>query len=134
MRRCNCRCNSRCMNCNSNNNCRCRNCTANNSDNSCRYRNSNTNNSDNSCSCRNSNTNNSDTCGCHMYANRTSQNNNVFPENYLYGYAYTPNQCMNRTFSPEVGLQHGTIFPELVSPYCPGQSIDFIEYLRNGGM
>ena len=62
-------------------------------------------------------------------------NNNVFPNNYLYGHAYTPNQIMRKTFSPEVGLQHGTIFPELVSPYCPGQSMDFINYLRtNRGM
>lgn len=107
MRRCNCRCNSRNMNYNSNNN------------------------SNNNCRCRNCNTNNSRSCGCNMY---TSQNNNAFPENYLYGHAYTPNQCMGTTFTPEIGLQNGTIFPELVSPYSPGQSIDFIEYLRNGGM
>ncbi|MBQ7409884.1 MAG: spore coat associated protein CotJA [Clostridia bacterium] len=108
MRRCNCRCNSRNMNYNSNNN------------------------SNNNCGCRNSNTNNSNSCGCNMY---TSQNNNnAFPENYLYGHAYTPNQCMGTTFTPEIGLQNGTIFPELVSPYSPGQSIDFIEFLRNGGM
>lgn len=106
MRRCNCRCNSRCMNCNSNNSCRCRNC----------------------------NTNNTNSCGCNMYENETSSNNNAFPENYLYGYAYTPNSCMGRTYTPECGLENGTIFPELVSPYSPGQSIDFIEYLRNGGM
>lgn len=107
MRRCNCRCNSRNMNYNSS------------------Y------NLNNNCRCKKCDTNNSNTCSCNMY---TSQNNNIFPENYLYGYAYTPNQCMERTFTPESGLQNGTIFPELVSPYSPGQSIDFIEYLRNGGM
>jgi hypothetical protein len=69
-----------------------------------------------------------------MYANETSLKNNVFPENYLFGYAYTPHSCMNKTFTPECGLENGTLFPELVSPYSPGQSIDFIEYLRNGGM
>lgn len=106
MRRCNCRCNSRCMNCNSINNCGCRNCAR----------------------------GNTNSCGCNMYANETSSNNNAFPENYLYGHAYTPNFCMGRTFTPECGLENGTIFPELVSPYSPGQSIDFIEYLRNGGM
>lgn len=106
MRRCNSRCNSRCMNCNSNNNCRCRNC----------------------------NRSNQNSCGCNMYASEASLNNNAFPENYLYGHAYTPNFCMKRTFTPECGLENGTIFPELVSPYSPGQSIDFIEYLRNGGM
>ena len=106
MRRCNCRCNSRCMNYNSNNNCR----------------------------CRNFNTNNTNSCSCNMYANETSSNNDAFPKNYLYGHAYTPNFCMGRTYTPECGLENGTIFPELVSPYSPGQSIDFIEYLRNGGM
>lgn len=57
----------------------------------------------------------------------------TFPDNYLYGYAYTPNQMINETFNPRVGLQNGTIFPELLSPYCPGQSMDFINSLRNGG-
>ncbi len=57
-----------------------------------------------------------------------------FPVNYLYGHAYTPIQIMNRTYEPAVGLKNGTIFPELVSPYYPGQSIDFINYLRNGGI
>lgn len=57
----------------------------------------------------------------------------AFPDNYLYGYAYTPVQTINETFSPRVGLQNGTIFPELVSSYSPGQSMDFINYLRNGG-
>ena len=108
MRRCNCRCNSCYRNCNSNN-----------------YNSRN----NTTCRCRN----NSNNCGCNMYENVTSQNN-VFPENYLYGHSYTPNQCMNRTFTPEVGLENGTIFPELVSPYYPGQSIDFIDFLRNGGI
>ena len=108
MCRCNSRCNSRYMNCNSNNNCRCKNCNINNI-------------TTTSCSCKN------------MYANETSSNNS-FPANYLYGYAYTPTSCMNKTFTPECGLENGTIFPELVSPYSPGQSIDFIEYLRNGGI
>ena len=62
-----------------------------------------------------------------------SSNYNVFPANYLYGHAYTPNQFLNKTFTPEVGLKNGTIFPELVSPYYPGQSMNFIEYLKHGG-
>ena len=65
--------------------------------------------------------------------NNCGNNNNVFPTNYLYGHAYTPIQYMNRTFTPEVGLKNGTIFPELVSSYNPGQSMDFIEYLKRGG-
>ena len=76
-----------------------------------------------------SNSNNS------IYENTNCSNNrtNVFPENYLYGHAYTPNQTLENTYVPEVGLQNGSIFPELISPYTPGQSIDFIEYLRRGG-
>lgn len=103
-------------------NCRCRSCSRNSSNNSM-------NNNLYAQMNNTSNNSNSSNCGCSMCAN-----NNVFPENYLYGYAYTPNQCMNRTFTPEAGLQNGTIFPELVSPYSPGQSIDFIEFLRSGGM
>ncbi len=99
-------------------NCKCNSCSMN-----CNTQ----NNYRNNCNCRNHNYN--------MYhQNNVSQNNNVFPENYLYGYAYTPIQYMNRTLTPEAGLENGSLFPELVSPYTPGQSIDFIEYLRNGGM
>lgn len=72
-----------------------------------------------------------DTCsGC----NKCTYNlQSVFPNNYLYGYAYTPVQTLSEIFTPQVGLKQGTIFPELVSPYCPGQSMDFINSLRNGG-
>lgn len=55
---------------------------------------------------------------------------NMFPENPMYGQSYVPIQVMNQVFKPEVGLKHGTIFPELVSPYCPNQSIEEIEYIR----
>ena len=73
-------------------------------------------------------------CNSNIYANIcNSSTTRTFPENYLYGHAYTPNQTMNKTFEPEIGLNNGTIFPELVSPYYPGQSIDFINYLKNGG-
>ena len=65
--------------------------------------------------------------------NSCNNNYNVFPTNYLYGHAYTPNQVMNKTFAPEIGLRNGTIFPELVSPYSPGQSMDFIEFLKREG-
>ena len=105
MCRCNYRCNSR--------NCRPTTCPRNNNCSRC--------------------TNFTNTCRCNMYENSLTENS-VFPANYLYGHSYTPNQCMNKTFTPEIGLEHGTIFPELVSPYSPGQSIDFIEYLRNGGI
>lgn len=55
----------------------------------------------------------------------------AFPANYMYGQSYVPIQVMNKTFTPEVGLRMGTIFPELVSPYMPGQSMAEIEYIRN---
>ncbi len=87
-----------------------RNCNCNCNNNPCNYQNYNSN----------------------IYANNYT-GSPAFPNNYLYGHAYTPVQNMNKTYTPEVGLQNGTIFPELVSPYCPGQSIDFINYLRNGG-
>lgn len=87
------------------------------------------------CCCRNNiNTN----CPCqncsNIFSNSCQNTTNPFPENYLYGHAYTPVQTLNNTFVPEIGLEHGSIFPELVSPYSPGQSIEFINFLRNGGM
>lgn len=54
----------------------------------------------------------------------------VFPENFMYGQSYVPIQYMNTTFKPCVGLKMGTIFPELVSPYEPGQGMAEIQYLR----
>lgn len=71
-----------------------------------------------------------------IYSNICEQSirTSPFPTNYLYGHAYTPNQIIGKTYIPEIGLQNGSIFPELVSSYSPGQSIDFINYLRTGGM
>ena len=37
---------------------------------------------------------------------------------------------MDRTFKPNVGLKMGTIFPELVSPYTPCQSMEEINHIR----
>ena len=55
----------------------------------------------------------------------------VFPTNPMLAQSYVPFQYMEKTFKPCVGLDHGTIFPELVSPYGPGDSMREIEYLRN---
>ncbi len=55
---------------------------------------------------------------------------NVFPDKPMYGQSYVPFQIMNNVFKPDVGLKNGTIFPELVSPYCPGQSMEEIEYIK----
>jgi len=55
----------------------------------------------------------------------------VFPKNPMLAQSYVPIQYMDETFKPCVGLDNGTIFPELVSPYNPGDSMREIEYLRN---
>ena len=58
--------------------------------------------------------------------------NDSFPKNIMYGHAYVKNQNMNTIFSPEEGLRRGTLFPELVSPYEPGDSMIELLYLRGG--
>ena len=65
-----------------------------------------------------------DCCECGF-----EKEDNVFPENPMLGQSYVPIQYMDKTFKPCVGLKMGTIFPELVSPYMPGQSMNEIEYL-----
>ncbi len=67
-----------------------------------------------------------DSCECGF-----DEENQMFPENPMFGQSYVPIQTMNQTFIPSVGLKMGTIFPELVSPYMPGQSQRLIEYIRN---
>ena len=54
----------------------------------------------------------------------------AFPANPMYGQSYVPVQEMDDVFTPCVGLKMGTIFPELVSPYRPGQGMEEIEYLE----
>lgn len=60
--------------------------------------------------------------------------NNVFPENPSLGQSYVPIQIMDETFKPCKGLKCGTLFPELVSPYRPGDSIKQIEFLENSNI
>lgn len=54
----------------------------------------------------------------------------VFPLNPMLAQSYVPIQTMDKTFTPCCGLKMGTMFPELVSPYAPCQSIEEINYLR----
>ncbi|MBO4816566.1 MAG: spore coat associated protein CotJA [Clostridia bacterium] len=54
----------------------------------------------------------------------------MFPENPMLAQSYVPWQVMDKTFVPSVGLKMGTIFPELVSPYMPGDSMRQIEYIK----
>lgn len=56
---------------------------------------------------------------------------NAFPENPMLAQSYVPFQYMDRTFKPCVGLKMGTIFPELVSPYVPCQSMEQIRMIEN---
>lgn len=67
----------------------------------------------------------SNKCQCGFY-----EEENIFPSNPMLGQSYVPTQKLNRTFIPCCGLKHGTIFPELVSPYYPCQSIRDNEYLK----
>ena len=69
--------------------------------------------------------NNQDKCACGF-----EEECNAFPSNPMLGHAYVPRQKMDRVFTPCVGLQMGTMFPELVSPYVPCQSIEENEFLR----
>lgn len=55
---------------------------------------------------------------------------NPFPSEPILAQSYVPQQIINTTFIPCVGLKMGTIFPELVRPYMPGQSMEEIAYIR----
>lgn len=54
-----------------------------------------------------------------------------FPMNPMFAQSYVPVQVMNNTYMPCSGLSKGTIFPELVSEYCPGQSMAEIQYIMD---
>lgn len=82
-----------------------------------------------------------DTCDCvdnNLYAEKqdecdcgfVEEEDNSFPASAELAQSYVPFQTMNKTFTPEVGLQMGTIFPELVSPYEPGQSLAEQQYIK----
>lgn len=64
-------------------------------------------------------------CGCGF-----EEEESVFPINPMLGQSYVPWQVMDQTFKPCIGLKMGTIFPELVSPYVPCQSIEEINYIK----
>ena len=78
----------------------------------------------NTCSpCQNYN----DDCSCGFDDDEV----NVFPTNPMLAQSYVPFQYMEDTYKPCVGLDNGTIFPELVSPYMPGDSMKQIAYIAN---
>lgn len=104
-------------------NCRCRNC--------CGHNKPNYNDCDIEKKCNNV-ANNYD-CGCNNNSCSCGFDDdefNVFPEYPMYAQSYVPIQIMDKTFIPSVGLKNGTIFPELVSPYCPNQSVEEIAYIE----
>lgn len=57
--------------------------------------------------------------------------NNVFPNNPVLGQSYVPIQYMSKIYQPSSGLNEGTIFPELVFPYYPSQSMEENALLSN---
>lgn len=88
-----------------------------------------------SCGCCNSGYN----CGCNSMDNQFDDCGcgfdeviapSPFPSNPMLAQSYVPIQEMDKTFTPRCGLKMGTIFPELVSPYTPCQSVEEIQYLK----
>lgn len=77
----------------------------------------------------NCNENYNNNCGCGF-----EEDDDGFPSNPMYAQSYVPLQVMNNTYMPCSGLQKGTIFPELVSEYCPGQSMAEIQYIRDSNV
>ena len=59
---------------------------------------------------------------------------NVLPLNPNLAQSYVPIQTLDETFKPCLGLKCGTIYPELVSPYSPGDSMKQIKYLEQSNV
>ena len=98
------------------------------------------------CCCMNNNSQNitqnllETSCNNVVYASNKFEKNcecgfddemDVLPSNPMLAQSYVPWQYMDETFKPCIGLEHGTIFPELVSPYMPCDSMRDIQYIRN---
>ena len=79
----------------------------------------------NKCPCQENDYDNN--CGCGFDDDNYQD---VFPENPMLAQSYVPIQYMDKTFKPCVGLKMGTIYPELVSPYMPGQSMEEMAYIE----
>ena len=70
--------------------------------------------------------NDDDSCTCGF-----DKEDSIFPENPVLGQSYVPIQKMEKTFVPCVGLKMGTLFPELVSPYKPCQSLEENAFIKD---
>lgn len=79
---------------------------------------------------RNRFNNNRHSCNCRNCQNRCRAMD-VMPTNPMLANAYVPYQQGEEIFTPMEALEHGTAFPELVSPYCRNQSQEVINYLKN---
>lgn len=78
---------------------------------------------------KNNSNNYNSNCSCGF-----DEDEDVFPSNPMFAQSYVPFQTMNETYMPCSGLEKGTIFPELVSEYCPGQSMEQIQYIADTNM
>ncbi len=71
------------------------------------------------------------TCGCNCKSQCPNCEMPPFmPVNPMLANAYVPYQELDETFCPMESLNHGTTFPELVSPYTKNQSQCIIRYLE----
>lgn len=69
-------------------------------------------------------------CGCNNKPNCPNCKMPEFmPRDPQLATAYVPYQEIDETFCPVESLNHGTAFPELVSPYMKNQSQCVIKYL-----
>ena len=69
-------------------------------------------------------------CGCNNAPRCPKcQMPDFMPRNPQLANAYVPYQGIDETFCPLESLNHGTTFPELVSPYMKNQSQCVIKYL-----
>ena len=100
---------------------RCRRCTCMNNNPQCYNKTMLETSCNNTCTSMNYN----DSCDCGF-----EEEMDVFPSNPMLAQSYVPFQYMEDTFKPCTGLEHGTIFPELVSPYQPGDSMKDIDFIR----
>lgn len=93
-------------------------------------------NNSNNCGCNNNNDeeffedvefimDNTDSCECGF-----DKEDSMFPLNPVLAQSYVPIQKIGKTFTPNVGLKMGTIYPELVSPYAPCQSMEEIAFIK----
>ncbi len=55
----------------------------------------------------------------------------VFPNDPMIAESYVPNQKLNKVYKSCIGLEKGTIFPELVNFYSPCEDMEIIAYLKS---